>query len=202
MDGLVVRAALVPRDLDVAREVRGRERRVEAAVEIEGGAPVREAVRLEPRDPRRVARVRVDLVLAALAEPGDERPEGRRGVVAGVREQDRAPAVGGRRVAGHATVALEDHTGQEGVDDLAGLLLGDRGSAGPGRVLRQRQRDEGGAVGGRDGAEHRAQPSRQRKNVTRLPSASSVANSRVPKSVVVTPDRETSCSTSASRSSA
>src|SRR5215218_4823101 len=42
----------------------------------------------------------------------------------------------------------------------------------------------------------------QTKNDRRLPSRSRVANSRVPKSVVVTPSRDTGCSTSAPASSA
>jgi hypothetical protein len=42
-------------------------------LEIEEGAPVAAAVRLEPRDPPRVARVRLDLVMSALAEPRNQR---------------------------------------------------------------------------------------------------------------------------------
>lgn len=42
-----------------------------------------DAVGLEPRDPARVARVRVDLVMAALAEPRGEHLQHATGVVAG-----------------------------------------------------------------------------------------------------------------------
>ena len=62
--GSVILAAPVARDGDPAGPDRGRKRRVDAAMEIEERAPMGEAVRLQPRDPPRVAGVAVDLVMA------------------------------------------------------------------------------------------------------------------------------------------
>jgi hypothetical protein len=53
--------------------------------------------------------MRVDLVMAALAEPRDERLQRRPGVLAGVCKHDRPAAIVDRAIAGHATVAFEDH---------------------------------------------------------------------------------------------
>jgi hypothetical protein len=84
VDGIVILAGPVPRDVDRAGPDRGCERRVDAALKIERGAPIGEAVGLQPRDPPRVARVGTDLVMATLAEPRDERLQCGPGVVAGV----------------------------------------------------------------------------------------------------------------------
>ena len=64
-------------------------------------------------------------------------------------------ALADRGVAGHATVAFEDHPRAVVVDELAGLLRRHLGPAGPGRVLGEHERDQVGAVGGRGGAKHR-----------------------------------------------
>ena len=68
-----------------------------------------ETVRLKPRDPPRVAAVAVELMMAALAEPRDERLRCRLRAIARIDKQDRPAALPGRDLTGHATVALEDH---------------------------------------------------------------------------------------------
>jgi hypothetical protein len=152
----VVLAGPVARDGHRARPDRGRERRVDTPFEIEGRAPVGVAVRLEPGDPRRVGRVRVELVMAVLAEPRGERLQRGPGVGGGVGDHHRLATVADGGIAGHATVALEDHPGSMAIDVLAGLLRGHRGPAGPGGVLGEGERDEVGTVSGRGRAKHRA----------------------------------------------
>jgi hypothetical protein len=110
-------------------------------LEIKEGAPMGEAVRLQPRDPPRVAGVAVDLVMAPLAEPRDERLQRGPRAIAGIDQQDRFAALAGRGITGHATVALEDHPRATGIDELAHLLRRHRGRARPGCILGKRERD-------------------------------------------------------------
>ena len=67
-------------------------------------------------------------MMAALAEPRDERHERRLRVIDGIDEQDRLAALPGRGVGGHPTVALEDHPRLAGVDELADLLADTAGA--------------------------------------------------------------------------
>jgi hypothetical protein len=91
--GSVILARPVAREGDPAGPDRGRKRRVDAALEIKEGAPMDKAVRLQPRDPPRVAGVAVDLVMAPLAEPRDERLQGGPRAIAGIDQQDRFAAL-------------------------------------------------------------------------------------------------------------
>jgi hypothetical protein len=155
VDGVVILAGPVARDGDRVRPDRRRERRVNAALEIEGGAPVGEAAPFEPRDPPRVARVRIDLLMPSLAKPRGQRLQRGHGVLAGVCKQERPAALADRGIAGHAMVAFEDHPRLVMIDELAGLLGRHLGRARPGGVLGERERDQVGAVVGRRGAKHR-----------------------------------------------
>jgi hypothetical protein len=152
--GKVVLAGPVALDGDPARPDRRRERRVDVALEVEDGAPVGEAVGLEPPDPARVAGVGLELVPAALGEPRDKRVERGPGVDLGVRQHGRAAALRDRGIAGHVSVALEDRPGPVLIDELARLLRGHPVTAGPGRVLGQRERHQVGTVSWRGGAEN------------------------------------------------
>ncbi len=90
---------------------------------------------------RRASGVAVDLVMAPLAEPRDERLQRGLRAIAGIDQQDRFVALAGRGITGHPTVAHEDHPGPTGIDELAHLVRRHRGRARPGSILGKRQRD-------------------------------------------------------------